>query len=54
MATVGGAIDAGVDLLLQDAPIALAFDLYLGLGLLGGLQEVDASFGEGVHIYYLI
>lgn len=54
MAAVGGAIDAGVDLLLQDAPIAFAFDLYLGLGLLGRLQEVDACFGQGVHIYYLI
>jgi hypothetical protein len=50
VAAVGGAVDAGVDLLLQDAPVALALDLHLRLGLLGLLQEVDARLRQRVHL----
>lgn len=54
MTAVGGAIDTGVDLFLKEVTIAFAFDFYLRLGDLGLLEQVDACFGQGVHIYYLI
>ena len=49
MTAIMRAIDACVDLLLEDAATALALDLDLGLVLLRLMEEVDACLGEGIH-----
>ena len=49
MTAIMRAIDACVDLLLEDAATTLALDLDLGLVLLRLMEEVDACLGEGIH-----
>jgi hypothetical protein len=49
VAAVGGAIDAGVDLFLQDVSVAFALYFHLGLGLLWWVQEVDSCLCEREH-----
>lgn len=50
MTAVTRAIDACVDLFLEDAATALALDLDLGLVLLWLVEEVDACLGQGIHL----
>lgn len=49
MTAITRAVDACVDLLLEDAATALALDLDLGLVLLWLVNEMNACLGEGVH-----
>lgn len=49
MTAVTRAVDACVDLLLEDAATALALDFDLGLVLLRLVEKVDACLGQGIH-----
>ena len=45
MAAVGGAGQAGENLLLKDVPVALAYYFHLGFVVIKGVEEVDVGLG---------